>query len=101
MTSFTPPTFTPVANPFARGSANVWVLDANNSVTVLPGVKQHLFSQWSMDLQAQAIGKTVSSYSWDTTSAAADVTSVSGDSTYELTFTWRTFTGAARTTASP
>ncbi|HEY1376830.1 MAG TPA: hypothetical protein VGF55_08545, partial [Gemmataceae bacterium] len=97
MASFTSPTFTPAANPFARGAANVWVLDADNAVTVLPGVTQHAFSGWGVDLRAQAIGKTVSSYSWDVNSTdAPDATSVSTTDN-RLTFTWGSFTGAART----
>jgi hypothetical protein len=95
--SFTSPTFSPAANPFARGAANVWVLDANNAVTVLPGVTQHAFSDWGVDLKAQAIGKPVASYSWDVNGTdAPDATSVAGDTTDHLTFTWDSFTGAAR-----
>ncbi len=90
---FTSPSFTAVANPFAVGSGNVWVMDVNNGVTVLPGVTQHAFSEWSVDLRAQAIGKAVSSYSWDTTDAS-DASSPS-TSDNQLTFAWATFSGAA------
>jgi RHS repeat-associated protein len=96
--SFSSPTFTPAANPFTLGAENVWVIDYKNGVTVLPAVTQHAFSEWTVDLRAQAVGKEVDSYSWDW-SAADDATSVSGDTTGNLTFTWDTFAGAARTDA--
>jgi RHS repeat-associated protein len=106
--TFSPPTFTAVANPFARGTASgggassrlsfgaelsdsstgaVYVLDFNTGVTMLPGVTQHSFAGWSGDLRAQVIGAPVSSYSWDT-SAAPDATDISGDHSYDLNLTW-------------
>jgi hypothetical protein len=48
-----------------------------------------------MDLRMQVSAATVSSYSWDY-SGAPDVTGASGASTYNLTFTWTSFTGTAR-----
>src|SRR5207244_12486698 len=47
-------------------------------------------------LRMQVSGATVSSYSWDLT-GAPDTTGVSGTSTYNLTFTWSSFTGNAKT----
>ena len=72
------------------------MLDVNKGLVVTPGVTSHEFSNWSVDLQAQVSGATVSTYSWNV-SQASDATSVTGQSTYELKFTWANFTGAART----
>ncbi len=74
----------------------MWVLDANKAIVVTPGVTEHEFSNWSMSLMAQVSGATVSTYSWNT-SSAPDATSISGATTYNLTFTWANFSGAART----
>jgi RHS repeat-associated protein len=74
----------------------MWVYDANKGVVVTPGVTEHEFSNWSMDLRAQVSGGTVSTYSWSVTNAP-DATNVSGSATYDLTFNWKSFTGAART----
>src|SRR5579883_1480278 len=74
----------------------LWVLDANKAIVVTPGVTQHDFSTWTVDLRAQVSGVTVSSYSWDL-SHASDATNISGQSSYRVQFTWASFTGAART----
>jgi RHS repeat-associated protein len=73
-----------------------WVLDANKAIVVTPGTTENEFSNTAMDLRMQVSGATVSTYSWDLT-GAPDTTGVSGTSTYNLTFTWSSFTGAART----
>jgi hypothetical protein len=74
----------------------MWVLDANNALVITPGVTQTDFSTYPVDLRAQVSGGTVTSYSWDL-SSAPDATSVSGTSSYRLQFTWASFTGADRT----
>jgi hypothetical protein len=74
----------------------LWVLDANKAIVVTPGTTENDFSNTAMDLRMQVSGATVSTYSWDLT-GAPDTTGVSGTSTYNLTFTWSSFTGAART----
>jgi|GEM_PF-1838684 len=74
----------------------MWVLDANNALVITPGVTQTDFSTYPVDLRAQVSGGTVTSYSWDL-SSAPDATSISGASTYRLQFTWGSFTGADRT----
>src|SRR5205823_8524144 len=74
----------------------LWVLDANKAIVVTPGTTENEFSNTAMDLRMQVSGATVSSYSWDLT-GAPDTTGVSGSSTYNLTFTWSSFTGAAKT----
>jgi YD repeat-containing protein len=74
----------------------LWVLDANKAIVVTPGTTENEFSNNAMDLRMQVSGATVSTYSWDLTNAP-DTTGVSGSSTYNLTFTWKSFTGAAKT----
>src|SRR5207245_8449189 len=74
----------------------LWVLDANKAIVVTPGTTQNEFSNTAMDLRMQVSGATVSTYSWDLT-GAPDTTGVSGTSTYNLTFTWSSFTDAAKT----
>jgi RHS repeat-associated protein len=81
-----------------HGSGNdpMIIVDVNKGVVVTPGVTEQEFSSWSMDLRAQVSGATASTYSWSTTNAP-DATSISGASSFDLTFTWASFTGAART----
>jgi len=74
----------------------MYVLDANKAIVVTPGTADNEFSNWAMDLRMQVSAATVSSYSWDLTNAP-DASSASGTSTYNLTFTWANFTGAAKT----
>ena len=78
------------------GQDPLFVLDANKAVVVTPGVTEHEFSTWGMDLRAQVSGATVSSYSWNL-SGAPDAVNVSGQTTFDLQFSWASFTGAART----
>jgi len=85
----------PGIKPLTIVEGNLWVLDMNKGVVVTPGVTEQEFSTWSMSLEAQVSGATASSYSWSMTNAP-DTTSVSGASTYHLTFNWSSFTGAAR-----
>jgi RHS repeat-associated protein len=92
----TPPAPAASAHPKHKKPDPMWVLDVNKANVVTPGVTEHEFSNWSMDLRAQVSGATVSTYSWNMTSAP-DATSVSGTSTYRLQFTWANFSGAART----
>lgn len=65
---------------------------------VLPrdGTPYNSFSAWTMSLQAQVSGTAVASYSWDT-SQAPDVTSVTGQNSYNLQFTWANFSGSINT----
>jgi len=85
----------PGIKPLAVVEGNLWVLDMNKGVVVTPGVTEQEFSTWSMSLEAQVSGATASTYSWSMTNAP-DTTSVSGASTYHLTFSWSSFTGVAR-----
>src|SRR6516162_7008628 len=73
------------------------VLDVNTNV-VLPsnGTTINSFSNWAMSLQAQVSGVAVTSYSWNFASAP-DAGSISGSSSYNVQFTWASFTGAPRT----
>ncbi len=89
----------PGAQPPSQPGATLSVLDVNKGLVVTPGVTSHEFSNWSVDLQAQVSGATVSTYSWNV-SQASDATSVTGQSTYELKFTWANFTGARGPTRS-
>jgi YD repeat-containing protein len=74
----------------------LWVLDANDAIVVTPGVVEHEFSGWSVDLRAQVSGATVASYNWDL-SEAPDAVNVTGANSYRLQFTWASFQGPART----
>jgi len=85
----------PGIKPLTIVEGNLWVLDMNKGVVVTPGVTEQEFSTWSMSLEAQVSGVSASSYSWSMTNAP-DTTSVSGASTYHVTFSWSSFTGAAR-----
>src|SRR4029077_18202645 len=73
------------------------VVDLNTDV-VLPsnGTPINTFSTWAMSLAAEVSGAAVSTYSWSF-SLASDASSISGSSTYNTSFTWSSFTGAART----
>src|SRR6516165_8153103 len=73
------------------------VLDVNTNV-VLPtsGTTINSFSNWGLSLQAQVSGVAVTSYSWNFASAP-DAGSISGSSSYNVQFTWASFTGAPRT----
>src|SRR5262249_28157964 len=73
----------------------LYVIDVNKQVLLTPGVPQNDFSTWSVSLYAQVFAGTVSTYSWDLTNAP-DATSVSGTSSYNLTFSWASFTGGPR-----
>src|SRR5260370_11083810 len=78
-------------------TASLSVLDPGTNL-VLPANSTPInsFSNWSMSLQAQVSGVAVTSYSWNL-SSAADAGSVSGSSTYNVQFTWASFTAAPRT----
>ncbi len=95
----TPPNAPRPAGPDHQGPHHhkdaFYVLDANKAIVVTPGTTDNEFSNTAMDLRMQVSAATVSSYSWDY-SGAPDVTGVSGASTYNLTFSWTSFTGAAR-----
>jgi len=73
------------------------VVDTNTNV-VLPSNSTPInsFSNWAMSLQAQVSGVAVTSYSWNFASAP-DAGSISGSSSYNVQFTWASFTGAPRT----
>ena len=66
----------------------LYVLDVNHGVVLFPGVDQVAVVGSSVVLQAQVSGATVSSYNWDTSGISSDATSISGGSTYQLSFDW-------------
>jgi hypothetical protein len=74
----------------------LYVLDVNKGITINPAVAEQEFSGWSMTLDAQVSGATVSTYSWNVTNAP-DASNVTGSATYQLQFAWASFTGSART----
>jgi hypothetical protein len=82
--------------PGKKGRDPLWIRDSNNCLVLTPGVIEHDFATYAVDLRAQVSGATVQTYSWDV-SQAPDATSVTGQATYWLHLTWRSFTGAART----
>ena len=68
----------------------LYVLDVNHGVVLFPGADQVAVVGSSVVLQAQVSGATVSSYNWDTSGISSDATSISGGSTYQLSFDWNT-----------
>jgi RHS repeat-associated protein len=72
----------------------LYVLDANNDV-VLPsnGTPIYSFSNWSMSLEAQVSGASVTSYSWDF-SKAPDAQGITGATSYNAQFSWASFTSS-------
>jgi hypothetical protein len=85
----------PLGSQKKKGHDPMWVLDANKAIVVTPGVTEHEFSQWTMDLRAQVSGATVSTYTWTLTNAP-DATSVTGSNTYRLQFTWANFSSGPK-----
>jgi YD repeat-containing protein len=85
--------------PLTADSLSVDVVDQNNGLVLSANVPVNDFSTYGVTLDAEYFATglvgNVSSYSWDLTNAP-DATSISGTSTYRLTFTWASFTGAAR-----
>jgi RHS repeat-associated protein len=69
-----------------------FVLDANTAEPVFQGPAYRSFSTWGMDLRAQVSGATIVSYSWNLANAP-DATNVTGANTYDVRFTWGTFSG--------
>jgi RHS repeat-associated protein len=79
------------------GTPDFLVIDANEALVLSTTTAENTFSNWSMDLQAESDGSVaVSTWLWNT-SNAPDATSITGSSSYRLQFTWKSFTGAART----
>jgi hypothetical protein len=76
-------------------TVNLFVVDSNANL-VLPSNNTPInsLSNWGMSLQAQVSGAAVTSYSW---TLGSDAVSVSGTSSYNVQFSWASFTGAPRT----
>jgi YD repeat-containing protein len=76
---------------------SLYVADLNTN-QILPSNNTPLnsFSNWAMSLAAQVSGATVTGYSWNF-SQAPDATSITGQSSYNAQFTWKSFLGAPRT----
>ncbi|TMQ29138.1 MAG: hypothetical protein E6K70_26140, partial [Planctomycetota bacterium] len=101
----TPPSAGPLGpsggggGPLISDSVAVDVVDQNNGLVLSPNVPVNDFSTYGVTLDAEYVATgtigNATAYSWDV-SNATDATNVSGTSTYRLTFTWATFTGAAR-----
>jgi RHS repeat-associated protein len=91
------PVLPPIGPPpgGSSGTDPLYVYDANKGVTLPAGTTINDFSNWAVDLRAQVSGASVSSYSWNT-SQAPDATSISGQTSYRLQFTWASFTGSPR-----
>ena len=75
----------------------LYVLDVNDGVVLYPGVDELATLHGYVILQAQVSGTTVSSYNWDTSGISSDATSISGSSTYQLSFTWTESNGTLHT----
>ncbi len=67
----------------------LYTLDYNQGTVLFPGGYQLATQGGSMDLRAQTTGTTGVTYSWNT-SGLTNATSISGTSTFDLTFTWST-----------
>jgi RHS repeat-associated protein len=65
----------------------------NNGIVLTPNVSTTDYStyQVTLDAEVQGSSSTVPTYSWDLTNAA-DASGATGTATYELKFTWATFT---------
>ncbi len=66
----------------------LYVLDVNNGVVLFPGVEQMATLNGEVLLQAQVSGTTVSSYNWNTSGITSDASSITGATTYSLSFQW-------------
>jgi YD repeat-containing protein len=69
-----------------------FVVDANKGAVLTEAVINHDFSDWSVDLRAQVSGAPVTGYAWSF-NHPGDVAGVTGDTTYNVQFTWDSFTG--------
>jgi RHS repeat-associated protein len=79
----------PPQNPPLVNQGPLWVLDANNGLTLPTGVSDHVFAGTSADIRAQVANDTITSYTWTLDqNHLSDFTSVSGQSSYRLTFAW-------------
>jgi RHS repeat-associated protein len=77
----------------------LYVLDNNYGVVLYPNVQQLATLGGKVDLLAQVSGATVSSYNWDTSNLTGANT-ISGTSTYQLTFQWETTNAGAAFSSS-
>ena len=68
------------------------VVDANTNSVLPSGTPITSFSEWTMSLLAETSGTSVSSYSWNF-SSAADAGSITGYTTNNVHFTWGSFGG--------
>lgn len=86
--------------PSDKAGDPLWVLDANDRIvlpdasTVPVGYAINTFSGWSMNLFVQVSGATVQSYSWTLT--GSDFASHGSLTSYNLQFTWASFSGNNR-----
>jgi RHS repeat-associated protein len=74
----------------------VYTLDQNDGTVLLPGAYQLATLDGAVDLRAQVSGTTVSSYSWNTTGLTdAQSGTITGTSTYDLQFQWKSSVATA------
>jgi YD repeat-containing protein len=74
----------------------VYTLDEHDGTVLFPGADQLATLDATVDLRAQVSGTTVSSYSWNTSGLAdAQSGTISGTSTYDLTFQWKSSVSTA------
>ena len=87
----------PVARPDTSPAFELKTLDYNDGSVIVPGFDQLATPGGSVDLRAQVRDSASGTYtySWNTT-GLSDATSISGASTYNLTFSWNTTTSTAR-----
>src|SRR5205823_7587967 len=74
----------------------VSIIDQNNVLVLTPNVSVNDFSTYPVKLDGNVTAAASPTYAWDLTNAP-DASGATGTTTYRLSFTWATFTGAAKT----
>ena len=67
--------------------ASTSVLDWNDGIVLYPGVTEYDKPGDAVDVRAQVSGGAVATYAWNL-AQAPDATSATGQSTYDLNFSW-------------
>jgi hypothetical protein len=84
-------TVTITDNPGVR----LFVVDPNNGTVLGPRAVETDFAGWGAEARAQVVAIPGASYSWDLTQAP-EATGVTGQGTWDLTWSWAAFQGAPR-----
>ena len=88
----------PVVHPDVSPAFELETLDFNDGSVMVPGYNQLATPGGSVDLRAQVRDSATGTYTYTwNTSGLSDATSISGSSTYDLTFQWDTTIATATT----